>query len=913
LKCVPARVQFALGTAGAVAWLAMPALGQEIADDRDAAERHIRVFVTGSNIPAVERETGLPVQVITRDEIERANFQTAAELINSISATTSYSAFNVAQGLGGGGGGDGLGFAGGALRGLGFQFTVVLVNGRRIAHHPLAPRGEDLNSIPLAAVDRVEVLKDGASAIYGSDAIGGVINFILRKDYRGFDVSAQYASPEHVGGYEKRITASGGFGDLASQKFNVQATVDYEKSGGIEARDRPFAARSYIPDYDIDRTSLESSPANVGTPLGQRNPSGDPGNGYRNPSCAPPQSSFTASNPYECRWFGDGSVALVPPTERLHVVASLAWQLDPQHQLFVDATWARNRFTYTPGPTAVSNLTTSPGSDGFLLPPASPFYPHAFARTFGVDGTPLALYWRAVELGQRTIEPTAEQWSAVAGMQGLAMGWRYDAAFNYSRAQIETRYANGFVRESVLLPILNSGVVNPFGANTEDVVNAMSVAKIDGVLSSGRSSIAVLDFHASKDVLALPAGPMALAAGIQVLREKLEQTAEPVLASGDVLNTNSAASLSGSQNVEAAFAEVAVPLLESLDANVAVRYDHYDDFGSTTNPKISVRWQPVSRLLLRASAGTGFLAPSIQGLFRGSALLLTPEAHDDPARCPHTGSVQDCDRRFPALFGGNPALQPVVSRQWSAGAVLAPTRTLSLGIDYVSILLDDRINFISSVQVFDQCPDGITGRTCQLIHRGSIDPANPALPGPITQVDQFLTNLGKAKVSAIDVNAQYIAPTQRFGRFAVALDGTYNVQHLEQQADGSYVDLVGKYSTSGGNPGVVPRWRHYLTLTWAYGSWTATLSESYQTGTYDQAPPAGSGGTSRRIAAYDVWNLSAIYAGFARWTLSAGIRNLLDRDPPFSVQDQSLQVGYDPSYADPHGRLYWAGARYSFR
>jgi iron complex outermembrane receptor protein len=414
-------------------------------------------------------------------------------------------------------------------------------------------------------------------------------------------------------------------------------------------------------------------------------------------------------------------------------------------------------------------------------------------------------------------------------------------------------------------------------------------------------------------VLALPAGPLAVAVGVQMLRERLQQAADPVLASGDVLNANSAASLSGSQNVQAVFAEAAVPLLQSLDVDIAVRYDHYDDFGSTANPKVSFRWQPVSTLLLRASAGTGFLAPSIQGLFRGSAVLATPEPHDDPARCPHTGSAQDCDRHFPARSGGNPALQPVVSRQWSAGGVFSPTRASSLGIDYVSILLDDRINFISSAQVFDQCPDGVSGRTCQLIHRGAIDPANPLLPAPITQVDQFLTNLGKAKVSAIDVDVQYVFPKQRFGRLGIALDGTYNLQHLEQQADGSYVDLVGKYSTSGGNPGVVPRWRHYLTFTWTNGPWAGTLAESYQTATFDQAPPAGSARTPRRIGAYDLWNVSALYAGFPRWTFSAGIKNLLDRDPPFSIQDQSLQVGYDPSYADPHGRLYWTGARYSFR
>jgi iron complex outermembrane receptor protein len=886
--------------------LALPALGQDNGgEEARGAAPAIKVFVTGSNIPTVERETALPVQVITREQIERTNLRTAAELVNRISATTSYSAFNETQG---GGDPGGAGFAGGALRGLGFQFTVVLVNGRRIAPYAFAPRGGDLNAIPLAAVDRVEVLKDGASAIYGSDAIGGVINFILRNDFHGAQVSAQYTAPEHTGGYGKQLTSWIGVGDLAAQGFNAYATFDYQKYGGVSARDRSFAARSYIPEEGINRTEIESMPANVDTPQGPRNPTGDPNQGYRSPLCAPPLSSSLPGNEYQCRWFGDGSSSIVDASERINIVGSFTWQFDPHHRFFLYDTWARSRFTYLAGPTAVSSQTSQDGG-GFLLPSTSAFYPHAFARAFGIDGAPLNVYWRADELGARRSEPTTEQQNIVAGMQGIAWGWRYDGAFDYSRSDVDARYAGGFVRQSLLLPILNSGIVNPFDRNTPDVVARLSAAKVDAVLGRGTSSVASLNFHTTKEVFDLPAGWLSVALGFDLLQEKLTIVADPVLAFGDVLEAQPFRSLSGSRNVWAAFAETSIPMSESLEANLAVRHDRYSDFGSTTNPKVSARWQPLPALLLRASAGTGFLAPSLQGIFSPSAVGLLPERHDDAARCPFTFSLQDCDRRFPARFGGNPALQPVTSRQWSAGGVWSASRDFSVGVDYVSIALDDRINFFSSTQIFDQCADGVTGRTCHLIHRGPADPGHPELPGPIVQVDQFVTNLGRKKVSALDLDVRFVATRQNWGQVSVGFNGTYNIKYLEQQVDGSYVDLAGTYSTSGGNPGVVPRWRHYLVAGWSYGAWSATLAESYQTGTNDQLPAA----QPRRMGDYDVWELSFAYATSREVTVSGGIRNLFDRDPPFSNQSQTVQIGYDPSYADPRGRLYWAGIRYTFR
>jgi iron complex outermembrane receptor protein len=876
------------------------------------AQPDLRIEVTGSNIfQRIESETSLPVQVITRDDIVRANLNTAAEIVYTITANINgvneFSAVGTSQQPG---------LAAASLRGLGPMNTLVLLNGRRIANYAFTTIGGDLNSIPVAAIERVEILTDGASAIYGSDATAGVINFIMRKQMEGVEAYAQYTSPEHTGGYAKQFTAGAGYGDLTAQKFNAYAIVNYQQFGGVQARDRSFAAGAFFPNEGppgfLDRTSGNAFPANVDTPnpaipggINIRNPSGDPTNAYRNPTCAPPLSATTPNNAFQCRWYGSGSTTVVDPSEKLNVVGSFTWQFDPDHQFFAYGTYARGEFHYSIGPPQISEQVTYQNRNRFLLPSTSPFYPHAFAQFYGIDGTPLNVRWRAVELGDRTIEPISQQWNLVGGMQGVLHGWNYTGALNYNESRVESRYTRGFYLESRLIPIVNSGVVNPFGPNTPDVIALMETAKVEPSQRNGKGSIATFDFHASSDVYRLPAGPLALALGTEARHEELTLDTSPELAAGDVLNVGAFPPVSGSRTVWAIFAEANVPIVKSLEANVAVRYDYYSDFGGTTNPKVSLRWQPDPTILLRASAGTGFFAASLLGLNVPPATVRTGVGFDDPIRCPVTRSPQDCNTILTVLDTGGRGLQPVTSNQWSVGGVWAPIPAFSVGLDYISIIQTNSIRAFGATEIFNQCADGLHGSTCQYIHRGNVDPNFPSLPGPITYVDAFLTNLGKVKTSAIDVNARLRLPATEFGQFKLTFNGTYTIEWMAQQLDGGYINFV--------NHNVIPYWHHYLVVDWNLGAWSLTLTENFQTGTYDQIPNPVTAPSLRRIGDYDIWNISGSYAGLKNWTLSAGVKNLLDRAPPFSNQNTYNVNGYDPSYTDPRGRLYWAGIRYAFK
>ncbi len=872
------------------------------------AEPRMQVLVTGSNIPTVDRETAVPVQTITRTEIERANFETAAQLANSISANVSYGTFT--QNLGFAGSAN-PGLAAAGLRGLSAQRTLVLVNGRRIANYAFGGTVTDLNVIPVAALERVEVLKDGASAIYGSDAIGGVINFVLRGEFRGVLATAQYSSPDETGGWSDHFNVTAGYGTLSGDGFNVYGMVDYQRFGALAARDREFSKSYYIPNA-FNQTSSTSFPANVRIGSAFYSPSGDPANGFRNPTCAPPVSFPTPegpnAQPNRCNFDPASFLDSINASERFAATGALTWQLAPDHQLFVQGLFARNSFTFVAGPTSFANI---------MLGPGSPWYPHALATYFGVDGNVLNTPWRSAELGGRTDEPVLTQWNAVAGLKGTLSGWRYDTAVTYGVNSIDDRYTSGYTRLLTtgslpgMLALLQSGRVNPFGYNTPDVLADMQATQVEGTVRTGESTLLAIDGHASRTVYALPAGGLAVAIGAEARRWRQSETSSEALASGNIVGVANFQSMSASRDTWAVFAEARAPLADGLEASLALRFDSYSDVGPTTNPKVTLRWQALPSLLFRASAGTGFKAPGLEGLYAPTTTG-TSQTLSDPARCPTVASA--CNTAFTIQGGGNPDLKPEKSSQWGAGMVWSPTPALSLGADYFDIVVDDLIYGLTGGAIFEGCPDGVSGPTCGFIVRGPPTPANPTLPGPVLYLKGQLFNAGTIRTNGVDLTGQYRFPASAWGQVKLAAQGTYIIRWSQQQPGGGYLNQV-NHELNVGFGGAIPYWHHYLTIDWNLGPWAATLTENFLLGTYDAFPDPGEI-KQRTVGNYDVWNLSGSYSGFKGWQVSAGIKNLFNRNPPFTNQTFTSNAGgpagYDPTYADPIGRVFWAAVQYRF-
>lgn len=891
-----------LGLGGGALFAAAPAVAQDL-----------RVEVTGSNIKRVEAEGALPVQIITRADIEREGIQTAIALVERLSANSSIGGLN----LQGGQGATLVGYAAASLRGLGSQRTLVLLNGRRLANTAFGGVAVDINSIPLSAIDRVEVLTDGASAIYGTDAIAGVINFILRKDFTGIEASAYYGDSEQGGGSVQRYNVTAGWGDLAKDKINIYGTVDYNKIDPIAANQRSYSKSAYIPNAPggtYDRTSGNSIPGNVSIPgVGTFNPN--------NPACLPPYSFPTTGSPNQCRFDYASVIDIVPPSESWNVWGGLRWNFAQDQQFFLEGSWSQTQSTSKVSPSPISAATLLSG-EPVLTIPSSPYYPHALAQRFGVDGQPLAVSWRGLSLGARTDFNTIEQSRIVGGLQGVLAGWDYSASILWSQSKATTEWKAGWLSGSTLLPILNSGRINLFGLNTPEEVALMSPALILGKVIDNTGTMTDVNVTASKEIFKLPAGPMALALGAEYRREEFEQNAAAPLSSGDVPGFGGSVSNlpEVSRNVWAVYGELNIPIVKTLEANVAVRYDDYQNVGSTWNPKVSVRWQPNQQWLFRGAYGTGFRAPGLPELFLPNYYSATGGTYSDPLRCPTTGSARDCDAQFTTQLGGNPNLKPEKSTNWTAGFIFEPVQQFSFGAEYYWIKVNDIIGTPPEVPIFDNMVASEAAGTLVRYAPGS--PGCPpseqvgGIPCPVNYGIQNNVNITQITTSGIDFTISARSPATALGSLNFAFQGTYVFEWNQENPGEGTQKLVGTYAggiattvNGPGSTGAFPRWKHNLNLGWNYGPWAANLNQIFVNGYSEPSEDT----PTRRVGSYSIWGLNGSYTGFKNFTLTLGIKNLLDTDPPYTRQNQAFQIGYDPYLTDPTGRFFWGSIKYAFK
>lgn len=849
------------------------------------------VVITGSHIRQVDIEGALPVQVITREEIERSGVTTVEQLLERVPANVNgiNTALTVGNAIS-------PGLSSANLRGLGGGSTLVLLNGRRLANYAFDGASVDLNSIPLAAIDRVEVLKDGASAIYGSDAIAGVLNFVLRKDYVGAEVSANLAVTQHGGGNSNLFNGAFGKGDPTRDGYNFFAALSYQKDQRLRALEREFANTVYRPEIGLNGLYGVTFPANIVYRPGRLivNPAAATG-------CAPPSSIPFRPFPFFTAACGEDvatSTDLLPEVERASAMLRGTWRASATIDVFAEALLARNRFESQISPMPVPPVASFFGTPTY--PAGGPFYPTAFAAANGLSGD-LVLAYGATELGPRFNTTTADARRYVLGTEGQLGDWNFNAAAVYSANSQELEYSGSWLYLSKVMPALRTGLINPWGASGPDGLALLASTQFHGTPQTAHGSTSLVNAFASRDISSLPAGPLAFATGVEVRQERLSYDWDPAVLSGDSPVGGVQESKRGRRNVYALFAELNVPIVHKLDAQLAVRFDDYSDFGSTTNPKVALRWQPLSKLLLRASWGTGFRAPPLYELSAPTTTASIVAGIQDPIRCPVTNTIQDCFLIAPAYSGGNPNLDPETSTQWNVGVVWEPERALSIGVDYWNIEQKGIIGTISAetaLRYSQKFADRIT--------RGPVDPNHPDLPGQITAFDLAPINLGITQTKGFDVVLNWTAPRQSWGQLRAGLQGTYVMQY-DTQIDGvQFVSMLG--SAVYGAP--IPRWRGTFTVDWSDGPWGATLAQVYSGGYTDQYP--GPDGAPRKVGAASSWDLQARYSNFAGWRLAVGIRNLFDTDPPASNALRNpfavSQAGYNAQMASPLGRtLYLRG------
>jgi iron complex outermembrane receptor protein len=834
-----------------------------------------RVEVVGSRVPRIDAETALPVQIIRRDEIERSGAFSVEELLDRISANVGNTRDAVSIG-------DNRqpGFSGASLRGLGAGATLVLLNGRRLANYAfsgeIAP-GVDLHAIPLAALERVEVLKDGASALYGSDAIGGVINFVTRSGYEGVEASVAGGWSEAGGAARRRGTLTFGIGNPASSA-SLLAVLDAQKSKALSTTDRGFSSTSYRPELGLDALNVRNSPANIllgFTPNGEPilvNPSA--------PNCAPATVFRSGGCWYDAAHAGFDTL---PPAEQTNLLVRGTLPLGgAEGYAELSSAWFRTELRTTPTPVVPGTTTTAVR---YLLPASSPYYPSGL----GLSGD-LNLRWRTLALGPRIELVDSTNRRMLVGLKGRSRGWDLDGALAINDSHARDRYASGFVDAVRLRDAIANGLVNPFGESGPEGQALLAGAEVRGVAREARGRTRSADLRASGDLLQLAAGPLQVALGVEARREDLRDDPAPFTL--DTAGGTFKSPTQGARNVQAAFAELVAPLSTGVEVQLAARIDRYSDFGTAFNPKLALRVQPAREWLLRGSVGRGFRAPSLPELFNAQlSTTTTLGGTPDPLRCPVTALQSDCLIEPALVSGGNPQLRPERSRQATLGLEFQPDPRWVVGFDLWSIRLHDTIG----TQSFDAVVADLVRFDGRNVVRGPVDPAFPALPGPIEQILLTNENLGTTRTSGADLTLAWRRAETALGRIGLRLDGTY-VHDLTQSTEALGESFrVGRY-------GGVPRWRHTLTFTLDRGGLAATVSQNWQSGYFDANPlPDGS---MRRVAPYQVWDAQLAWTLSRELRLTLGVKNLLDRAPPFTNQRDFFQSGYDPSYADPRGRFW---------
>jgi iron complex outermembrane receptor protein len=882
-----------------------------------------RVEITGSSVKRVDAETALPVQLISKADIARTGATSTEELLQSIAAFSSAGSKVNATGAGTSTGG----LSSISLRGLGSARTLVLVNGRRLA----AFAGSDgssvnVNAIPLSAIERVEILKDGASGVYGSDAVAGVVNFILTKKMEGVELNAGYGQPgASGGGKSQKASIAGGFN---TDKLNIVASASYEKETALYGRDRDFAATSTkLPYYRGSATGTGNIQGSFTPGVGPDDNLTTNSSTYGNPLSAGGNcgqigmSKLVGSKglPY-CVYDSAPLVALTPDRELVNLTANLNYALSANHSLFADMLYSQSRVTQTyqssPARTdffeSDGKFATQGVDAGLLLYPSNPAYqsiaaPYLQANGFGaLVGKPLAITQRVLDFGPRQNIDLGKQSRIVVGAKGTVAEQDYEVALSHNESRLNSSVGTGYFSQVAYASIINNPANNwnPWaagGVQSGALAGQIQSAAFTGDFLSAKSTSDAFDAKISGDFFKLGNITPQYALGLQSRRENYMTNPSAAYESGDISGLGgSVVAIDRSRTVNSAFGELNVPLLTTLEANLAVRDDKYNDVGNSANYKTSLRWQPVKSLLFRASYGTGFRAPTLVDLWTPQTVGSSESFND-----PKTGQS---GLQVNALSGGNPNLQPEKSKQYSFGTVWQPTTSSSIGLDFFNINIRQILATPSAQEIVSRFRAGDPAYQGLVTLRGD----------DVTGIRSVLANTGNANVQVIDFFATWRG-NFNFGRLDLNLNGTY-MDKFDQTSPGGVIShKVGTMVDSNGDPvigaqdgGVVLRWKHQLAGTWTTGPWATTLIQNFRSG-YQVGHDLNDNKVF--IARESIFDANVTYKGFDQVTLAAGVKNMFNRQPDTigTAVTNQFQSGYDINQYDPRGRFVYVSAGVKFK
>ncbi|MFG6447448.1 TonB-dependent receptor [Roseateles sp. BYS180W] len=882
-------------------------------------QRLERVEVTGTAIKRLADESALPVQVLSREDIAKAGATTAADIVALLSAGAK--GLNDGASIANGGARDQMGLNAANLRGLGSSSTLVLLNGRRLANFA-APGDEaavDLNNIPAAAVQRVEVLLDGASALYGSDAIGGVINFITRQDYQGLELDAYAYRTQEGGAGRRTLSLAGGAGDLGRDRFNLFGVLDLQQNDALSTAQRRFISDLRIPERLPHLLSSATFPGNIRLTRDQRDYLQAQGFAVTGqtiagrtinlaaPQCQAPHSLYLPDGiggVDACTYDYMRDVELYPESRKYSGLLRAVAQLTPEHQLFAEFSHAQARTAY---------VSTSNRVDADVPIALIP----RLAATGLDQGDPEAtvvVRTRLLEAGRRHSELSSSGQRLVLGARGSFAGWDYDSAINHSRNRVDERDGAGYLLYDQVMAGFLNGTLNPFGPNSDAGRALLAQAQVNNNVRQARGTLSSVDAKFSRALTQLAGGDLMLALGAELRRESTRSWASDLLLSDNILGDSTpgdAQTTQYSRRAWALWSELSAPLTRELELGLALRHDRYQDVGSSSTPKLSLRWQPSRALLLRGAVGTGFRAPTVNDLHRPVRVSTTATLADPVYCAENDNDLGVCADNWETRTYANPKLKPERSVQGSLGLVFEAGRHFSGSLDYWAITKRDLISTLGDDVILANL-----AKYEPLVHRYS---ENEGLAGcdydatdnSICFIELRKENRGRHKASGLDLALQLRELSTGAGQFGLSLQSTYMLRSERQTGNGDpYISNLGRFVTDG----AVQRWRHRLSLDWHWQQWSAALSNQYISGYEDQNNAidtnSGSVVARNRVRAYSLWDLSAAVALSPALTLRAGVKNLANTAPPFSNQAYHFISGYNPADSDPRGRAFTLNLQY---
>jgi iron complex outermembrane receptor protein len=914
----------ATGTSGAVSGEAGNATTGTTGDEATMAP----IIVTGSDIPTTETTNGpSPLSIISSDEIAARGDTTLTAVLSHVPEVGSFSNSGIGSGDGFNGGGAYV-----SLKGLGPQATLVLINGRRTAPFGDTANGQyafvDLNSIPVSAIDHIEILSDGASAIYGSDAIAGVVNIILKKDLGGADAetSAQVGNTTDRDSFEQVYSQSFGLSSL-DHNGNGVVVLDYYSRNSIYDGDRNYSATpNLVPlgGYDLrssrtfpgtfmgtDPTTPEGMASFGVTQAGGFLTEGDPNENFAtNPDTGLPTNvSLYNYNP---------DSTLVPQTSRYGFYANYGYKF------YNGAVTPNIDFSYRHIETDFSQAPS-----GYLLGDNPNDYPDGIpvpvTNYYNRTGQVIDIQsFRFLQAGDRTVNEDTDDFRVVPSIDvKLGDKWTMNAGFNYSMSST-TDIDGGAVSINALNAALASDnpatAFNPF----TDVQNGNSTAVINSLHANeyhtSYTSLLGQDIHFTGPVISLPAGPVELSLGSEHRIDRLNQNYSSEDETGDVLSGAIQEDSAAERSVTSGYAEVHIPIFgkpwnlpafENLDVYGAGRVDSYSDFGTTINPEARFRWQPIPDLIVRGSFSTGFRAPSLPELYAG--LNQSYQFVTDPTQVAPNNEPQVL-----VNGGGNSALQPERSEDYSIGVILQPKEIPGLVIhsDLFKIRYTDEIAQISIQTLVDQ--------NSPLVIRDT--------NGMITSITAPYENIGKSLVQGVDSSVSYSIgdPFKHLGELTFSLSGTFLLDYLTQDMPGDpYVENAGQDSLG---LGAFPRYRQTASLTWDYETFEFVVSNDFSSQTDDTNAINSLGEpVSHKIDSYSTFDLQASYAfeekrhdyysqktgiDWLSWLdgskITLGCNNVTDFNPPITLNPDNDPAGTDSTYADYIGRFIYVAFKKTF-